>query len=57
MSKRLELLKQLVPNLDRLGIVLPITQAGIITPRYLEVIDESARAAGVETSRAEAHSP
>jgi putative ABC transport system substrate-binding protein len=57
MSKRLGQLKQLVPGLTRLGVMLPITQAAFITPRYLEVIGETARAINVETFRAEVHSP
>jgi putative tryptophan/tyrosine transport system substrate-binding protein len=56
MSKRLELLKELVPNLTRLGVVLPITPAGIITPRYLEVIDDAAHALGIRAHRIEVRS-
>lgn len=57
MSKRLDLLKQLVPGLRRLGVVLPITPAGIITARYLDVIDETAQVVGIEVQRVEVRSP
>jgi putative tryptophan/tyrosine transport system substrate-binding protein len=35
MSKRVELLKELVPNMQRLGVIVPITPAAIVTPGYL----------------------
>jgi len=53
MSKRVELLKQLVPNLKSLGVVVPVTSAGIITPRYLDVIVDAARALRVEVRQVE----
>jgi putative ABC transport system substrate-binding protein len=34
MSKRLDLLKQLIPSLTRLAVIVPITPAAIVTPRY-----------------------
>jgi putative ABC transport system substrate-binding protein len=56
MSKRVDLLKRLVPNLTRLGILLPITPAGIITPSYMERIAEAARALQVQLHPLEVHS-
>jgi putative ABC transport system substrate-binding protein len=53
MSKRVELLKELVPELTRLAIILPITPAAIITPRYLEVIEQAGHALGIQTHRIE----
>jgi putative ABC transport system substrate-binding protein len=53
MSKRLELLKQLVPNLTRVGVILPITPTASITPRYLEVIDDAAHVLGIRVHRIE----
>ena len=57
MGKRLDLLKQLVPNLTRVGIVKPITPAGIITTRYLEVIAETSKALGVLPQEVSIHRP
>src|SRR5277367_5799303 len=51
MGKRIELLKQLVPALTRLGIIEPITPAGINTPRYFEALVEAARALQIEIHR------
>lgn len=56
-SKRVDLLKQLVPRLHRLGIVLPITPAAFLTTHYLEVIDQASHAAGVQAHRAEVRRP
>ena len=56
MSKRIELLKQLVPNLKRLGVVVPVTPAAIITPHYLEQIAEAARALQIQFHPVEVHS-
>jgi putative tryptophan/tyrosine transport system substrate-binding protein len=56
MSKRVDLLKRLVPNLTRLGIVVPITPAGIVTPNYMERIAEAARALQVQVQPSEVHS-
>jgi ABC-type uncharacterized transport system substrate-binding protein len=57
MGKRLELLMLMVPKLAKIGIVKPITPAGIITARYLEVIAETARALGVQTQEVSIHGP
>src|SRR5437762_9079198 len=51
MSKRLDLLRQLIPNLSRIGLVEPITPAAVITRRYLEVTMEAARAHQIEVHR------
>jgi putative tryptophan/tyrosine transport system substrate-binding protein len=48
MSKRVELLKELVPNLTRLGVILPITPAAIITPGYMARVVEAAEAAQIQ---------
>jgi putative tryptophan/tyrosine transport system substrate-binding protein len=56
MTKRLELLRALVPSLTRVGFVKPITPAGFITDRYLEVTEDAARALGIELHSFEAHS-
>jgi putative ABC transport system substrate-binding protein len=56
MSKRVELVKRLVPNLTRLGIVVPVTPAALNTPRYLEQIAEAARALQVQVDKVEVHS-
>jgi putative ABC transport system substrate-binding protein len=57
MGKRLELLKELVPNLNRVGIVKPISPNGIITAHYLEVIAETAQSLGMQTSQISVHGP
>lgn len=57
MSKRLDLLKELVPELTRLGVILPITPAAIITPRYLEEIEQAGHALGIQAHRIEVRSP
>jgi putative ABC transport system substrate-binding protein len=51
MSKRLELLTQLVPNLARVGLIEPITPTGIITSHYYEVIEDAAHAMGIKIHR------
>ena len=56
MSKRVELLKELVPELTRLAIILPITPAAIITSRYIEVIEQAAHALGIQVRRIEIRS-
>src|SRR5262245_6154300 len=48
MSKRLEMLKEVVPTLVVVGIIKPITQAGIITARYLDVIKNAANGLRVQ---------
>jgi ABC-type uncharacterized transport system substrate-binding protein len=55
MSKRLDLIKQLVSKLTRLGLVEPITPAGIITPRYIEVVLDAARSLQIEIQRVPVH--
>ena len=57
MGKRIEMLKQLVPALTRLGIIEPITPAGIITPRYIEALVDAARAVQIEIHRVQVFSP
>jgi putative tryptophan/tyrosine transport system substrate-binding protein len=57
MSKRVELLKEVGPNIVRLAIIKPITPAGIITARYLEVIKDAAKALGVQVYEVPVHSP
>ena len=57
MSKRVDLLKQLIPSLIRLGVIVPITSAGIVTPLYLERITEAARAMKIEVHPVEVRSP
>jgi putative ABC transport system substrate-binding protein len=56
MSKRVELLKELVPELARLAIILPITPAAIITPRYIEVIEQAGHELGIQVRRIEIRS-
>jgi ABC-type uncharacterized transport system substrate-binding protein len=57
MGKRVEMLKQLVPALTRLGIIEPITPAGIITPHYIEVLIDAARALQIQIHRVPVFSP
>jgi putative ABC transport system substrate-binding protein len=57
MSKRVELLKQLVPALTRLGIFEPITPAAITTPRYFEVLIDAARRLQIQIHRVPVHGP
>ena len=57
MSKRLDLLRQLIPNLSRIGLVEPITASAVITPRYLEVTMAAARELQIEVHRMQVHSP
>jgi ABC-type uncharacterized transport system substrate-binding protein len=55
MSKQLELLTQLVPNLARVGLIEPITPTAIITSHYYEVIEDAAHAMGIQIHRVPAH--
>jgi len=57
MSKRIELLKQLVPGLNRIGVLEPITPSGIVTPRYFEVLKDAAQALEIQIHRVPARSP
>jgi putative ABC transport system substrate-binding protein len=57
MSKRVELLKTLVPNLARLGVIQPITPAAIITPNYMARIVQAAEAAQVQVRPLEVRHP
>ena len=57
MGKRLEMLKELVPALTRLGVVEPITPAGLITSRYIEALVDAAHALQIETHRVPVYSP
>jgi putative ABC transport system substrate-binding protein len=57
MSKRLDLLKQMVPQLASIAVVKPITPAAIITARYLDVIAEAARALNVQVHQVSLHGP
>ena len=56
MSKRIEILKELVPSLTRLGIVEPITPAAVITSGYIEALAGAAQALQIETHRLPVHS-
>jgi len=56
MSKRVELLKQLVPNLTRLGVIFPITPAVVTTPHLLRSIAEAARALQIDVHVVEVRS-
>jgi putative tryptophan/tyrosine transport system substrate-binding protein len=51
MGKRIEMLRQLVPALTRLGVIEPITPSGLITPRYIEAIVTAARELQIEVHR------
>ena len=51
MSKRIELLKQLIPNLSRLAVLEPAAPTAFITASYFRVIDEAARTLGVRVQR------
>jgi putative ABC transport system substrate-binding protein len=57
MGKRIDLLRQLIPNLAHLGVIEPITPAAIITEHYIQVIGETARALNVEVHRVSVHRP
>jgi putative ABC transport system substrate-binding protein len=57
MSKRMELLKQLVPGLNRVGVIEPITPATIITSHYFEVLNEAAQGLQIQIHRVPARSP
>jgi putative ABC transport system substrate-binding protein len=57
MGKRVELLKQLVPTLARLGVIMPITPAGIITPGYMARIVEAAEAVQIQVRPLEVRHP
>jgi putative tryptophan/tyrosine transport system substrate-binding protein len=56
MSKRVELLKELVPKLTRLGVILPITPAAINPPGILQAIIEASRALKIEVHIVEVRS-
>jgi putative ABC transport system substrate-binding protein len=55
MSKRLDLLKQLVPNLARVAIVESITLSAFVVTRYFEVAAETAHAFGVQVRKVQVH--
>jgi putative ABC transport system substrate-binding protein len=55
MTKRLQLLKQIVPALTSVGFVKPITPTGVITNRYVEVTTDAARGLGIELVQLEVH--
>jgi ABC-type uncharacterized transport system substrate-binding protein len=57
MSKRIDLLRQLIPKLAHLGVVEPITTAAIITEHYIQVIGDTARSLDVELHRVSVHRP
>ena len=57
MGKRVELLNELVPNLVRLGVILPITPAAFITPNYMARIVEAAEAAKIQVRQLEVRHP
>jgi putative ABC transport system substrate-binding protein len=57
MSKRLELLKEVVSGVTQVGLLEPITPAGIITSRYLDVITGAAKALGLQIQRLPVHGP
>jgi putative ABC transport system substrate-binding protein len=57
MSKRLDLLKQLVPELNRVALLEPITPAAIITSRFFEVLQDAARAFQIQIHRVPVRSP
>jgi ABC-type uncharacterized transport system substrate-binding protein len=57
MGKRVGLLKQLVPTLARLGVIMPITPAGIITPGYMARIVEAAEAVQIQVRPLEVRHP
>ncbi len=53
MGKRVELIRELVPQLERLGLVEPITPSGFITPNYIDAIMTSAKTLGIDVHRVE----
>jgi putative ABC transport system substrate-binding protein len=53
MGKRVELIRELVPQLERLGLVEPITPAGIIAPNHVDMIITSAKTLGIDVHRVE----
>jgi putative tryptophan/tyrosine transport system substrate-binding protein len=55
MTKRLQLLNQIVPALTSVGFIKPITPTGLITNRYVDVTTNAAKALGVELVQFEAH--
>jgi putative ABC transport system substrate-binding protein len=57
MSKRLELLKHLVPGLNRIGVLEPVTPAASNMSHYFEVMNDAARTLQIQTHRVSAGSP
>src|SRR5262245_2834101 len=57
MSKRVELLKELVPNLKRIALIEPITPGAIITDRYVAMTKDAARALGIQVSEVPVRGP
>jgi putative ABC transport system substrate-binding protein len=57
MSKRMELLKQLVPALTLLGILEPITPAAITTAHYFEVLIDAAKRLQIQVHRVPVRAP
>jgi putative ABC transport system substrate-binding protein len=55
MTKRLQLLTQIVPGLRSVGLVKPIDPTGLITNRYIDVTINAARALGIELAQLEVH--
>jgi putative ABC transport system substrate-binding protein len=55
MTKRLQLLKQIVPALTSVGFVKPITPTGLITNRYVDVATDAAQTLGIELIQFEVH--
>ena len=57
MSKRVELLKELVPNLKRIALIEPITPGANITDRYVAVTKDAASALGAQVSEVTVRRP
>jgi ABC transporter substrate binding protein len=53
MSKRIDLLKRLVPDLTQLGIIVPVAPAAINSPSYMERIIDAARALKIQVRQFE----